>query len=363
MKLFLYVFKDYLKFVFMTMFLCLFLFILFDFIHRTTNYFSEYKPSSDLVIKMYLYQIPIFAVQALPISSLISSVMTMVMLARTNEVSAMRAAGMGSVRIILPLAVGGMLLSISSLVIGEWVLPNAASKLHHIQEVQIERGNEFALATSVKWQRNDQSIVHFKEFDHSAKKMIGLDVIELTSDFRPSRTLSAKYAVYSDAGDIWDGKDVVITTFSPTGAIEHSEDRESVTLPLNFDPRTLTVDRRKPDEMSVKELFAAIDAGDRSGSDTLSHRVDLQVKMAYPFAAFVVSLIGLSFAFRSERTTETARSILLAFGIGISYWFILNSLKELGKRGDLHPIIAGWFANIMVLTLIMFKVWQSRKQA
>ena len=114
-------------------------------------------------------------------------------------------------------------------------------------------------------------------------------------------------------------------------------------------------------EMTIKELQDVISQGAKSGSDTLAYRVDLQVKLAYPLAAFVVSLIGLKFGYRSERTTESARSVLMAFSVGISYWFILNALKALGKRGDVPPIVAGWFADCFIFSIVMIQAWRSRK--
>jgi lipopolysaccharide export system permease protein len=363
MRLFLYVFRDYIKYVVTTLVLCLFLFVLFDFIHRTTNYFSTYKPSASLVAQMYLYQLPMFATQALPIAGLLSSVVTMVMLSRTNEISAMRAAGMGPIRISLPLAVGGLFLSLVSILSGEFLVPKSAAQLHHVQEVLIEGGSEHSLASSSRWQRKDQSIVHFKEYDYAGQSILGLEVVTLSSSFKPLRSVYAESAKYSPTSKVWDAQNVLITFFGATGTIDHTDRRATLTIPLSIDPKRLTRDRRLPEELSSKELKQLIIKGEKSGADTLAYRVDLQVKLAYPLAAFVVSLIGLSFAYRSERTTETAKSILLAFGIGISYWFVLNWVKALGKRGDIPPIVAGWFANVFILAIVVFQSWKGRKEA
>lgn len=362
MRLFLYVFKDYIKYVLTTLLLCLFLFVLFDFIHRTTQYFPKYQPSAELVVKMYLFQLPVFGVQALPIAGLLASVITMVMLSRTNEISAMRAAGMGPVRIALPLAVGGLLLSISSVLVGELVLPKAAELLHHLQEVQIEGSSEQDLAAATKWQRKDQSIIHFKEFDHVNQTLHRLEVTDLTAGFRAARLIQAESAKFSNESKVWDAENILITYFNPNGTIEYTERRRSLTLELTVDPKRLKKDRRRSDELSIRELRDLIKKSERSGTDTLSYRVDMHVKFAYPLAAFVVSLIGLNFAFKSERTTETARSVLIAFGMGISYWFILNSVKELGKRGDVPPFFAGWFANFFIMALVMIQAWRGRRE-
>lgn len=361
MRLFFYVFWDYIKYVFTTLVLCLFLFVLFDFIHRTTNYFSVHKPSFSLVAQMYFYQLPMFATQALPIAGLLSSVVTMVMLSRTNEVSAMRAAGMGPFRIAAPLAVGGLLLSASSIFMGEYVIPRSSARLHHVQEVLIEGGSEQMVASATKWQRKEQSITHFREFDHGTRSLLGLEVVELSNFFKPVKSMYAESATYSNETGMWDAQNVYLTFFNSNGTIDYSQRRGSLTLGLNLDPKRLVGDRRLPEELSSKELRELIVKGEKSGIDTLAFKVDLNVKFAYPLAAFVVSLIGLNFGYRSERTTETARSILIAFGIGISYWFILNWVKALGKRGDIHPFIAGWFANFFVFGVVIVQAWKARR--
>jgi len=361
MRLFLYIFRDYVKYVTGTMILCVFLFILFDFIHKTTKYFAQYKPPTDLILQMYWYQLPMTVSQTLPIASLLASVISMVLLSRTNEITAMRAVGMGPARIGLPLAIGGLSLSFAAFWFNEYVVPKAAHKFHYIQDVQIEGGHATEIASNTRWQRRGNLIVNFRDYDPASHQLIGLNIVEVLPTFLPERIIDAVSARYSAQSNIWDAEDIQITYFGQDGTIDFTERRKSMSVRLNIEPAKLMRDRRTPEEMSTKELKELIARGDKSGSDTLAYRVDLQVKLAYPLAAFVVSLIGLKFGYRSERTTETARSVLMAFGVGISYWFILNAAKALGKRGDIPPVIAGWFADCFIFSIVLFQAWKARK--
>jgi lipopolysaccharide export system permease protein len=310
---------------------------------------------------MYLYQLPLHLSQALPIASLLASVITMVLLSRTNEVTAMRAAGMGPARIGLPLAVGGLVLSGLAYVINERVIPYTSHHLHYVQDVLIEGGQASEVASHTRWQRKGNLIINFRDYDISAQRIMGLNIVEVRSSFRPDRIIEATSAKYSPESKVWDADDIQITYFHEDGTIDYTENRKSLTVRLNVDPKKLMRDRRTPEEMSMRELREMIDRGEKSGADTLAYRVDLQVKLAYPLAAFVVSLIGLNFGYRSERTTETARSVLMAFSVGISYWFVLNAVKALGKRGDLPPMIAGWFADFFIFGIVLFQAWRARR--
>ena len=162
MKLFWYILKDFIKYVIGTLILCMFLFVLFDFIHKTTKYFAQYKPSADLIMKMYMYQLPMHISQALPIASLLASVITMVLLSRTNEITAMRAAGMGPIRIALPLACGGIALSVAAFLLNEKVIPRTARRLHFVQDVQIEGRAASEVSSSARWQRHGNLIINFR---------------------------------------------------------------------------------------------------------------------------------------------------------------------------------------------------------
>src|SRR5690606_10037216 len=112
LKLFFYVLREFLKYVFATVLLTVFLFILFDLIHRTTKYMAVYNPKPGHMFLYYVFQVPNLLSQALPIAALLASVIAMVLLSRTNEITAMRAAGLGPVRIGLPILAGGALLSL-----------------------------------------------------------------------------------------------------------------------------------------------------------------------------------------------------------------------------------------------------------
>ena len=64
------------------------------------------------LLPSYIFQI-LLLVQSIPIASLLASVITMVLLSRTNEVTAMRAVGMGPLRVGMPVALGGGLCLLS----------------------------------------------------------------------------------------------------------------------------------------------------------------------------------------------------------------------------------------------------------
>ena len=361
MRIFFYVLKDYLRYVAGALVLSLFLFILFDFIHKTTKYFARYKPTAEHVFQYYWFQIPAHLIQALPIASLLASVISMVLLARTNEVTAMRAAGMGPVSVGAPLAFGGIVLGVLGLLTSEFVLPKTASKVHYIQSVKIEGEANSETSQGVRWARNGSSLFNFGDYDSSTQTLSRVKIVEMQPSFRPDQIMEAKSAQYLPEGKTWRLENVKTTYFLPAGTVEYVDYKASVNSKLPIEPSKLQKERRMDSELSVRELLDRVSRAEKSGGDSITTKVDLHTKVAYPFAAFVVALIGIKFGYRSERTTETAKGILLALAIGMSYWLILNAMTALGNRGDVPPVVAAWTANFVIGSIAAIEIWRARK--
>lgn len=362
MILFFYVLKDFFKYVFGTLLLVVFLFVLFDFIHKTTRYIPRYNPETSLLIKYYVYFLPNLMAQALPIASLLGSVVTMVLLSRTNEITAMRATGMGPLRLGLPIIAGGVVLSVIAVFVGEIILPRAAQKMHFIQEVQIERGSETQITEGARWVKSQQTLYNFRDYDPITNVMTGVRVIQTGENFRPVRSLEARLATYRPDVSDWLLEDVRILHFWPKGTLSYSENKEVMPVKIPVEPQKLKKERRLPAELSSLELTEAIKKGVDSGTDVQSYRVDFHSKIAQHLAAFVVCLIGLKFGYKSERSMETARGILVAVFIGVSYWVIMSSTRALAVKGIVHPAIAAWSANVVIFGISVWNTLDGRRK-
>ncbi|RYZ80347.1 MAG: YjgP/YjgQ family permease, partial [Proteobacteria bacterium] len=362
MRLFFYVFKDFVKYVIGFLILAVFLFVLFDYIHKTTRYIPRFNPEPILLIKLYINYLPNLIAQSLPIASLMSSVITMVLLSRSNEITAMRAAGMGPFRLGLPIIMGGALVSLVSVINGEFVQPIASSRMHFIDDVQIARGSDTQIGEGARWLKSGNTLYNFRDYDPITNVMTGIRVIETGENFRPKRSLEARLATYRPEEMDWLLEDVKVLYFWPKGTLSYSEKKEVLPVSIPVEPSKLKKERRVPAEFSSKESLDAIRKGSDSGKDIQSYRVDFHSKIAQYFAAFVLSLIGLKFGYKSERTMETARGMLVALFIGVSYWVIMSSVRTLAVKGILHPLLAAWVANFVILGISIWNNVQGRSR-
>lgn len=350
-----YILREFFRFASGTLILCIFFFILFDFIQKAAGYLGKYSPSARQLTSYYLMQIPFEIYQAVPIGALLASVVVMVVLARTGETTAMRAAGMSPMRIIAPIAMGGLLLSITSFILGEFVIPYTSRRAHYIKQVAIE-GEDAGLSEGAYWVRTPSRTYNFKAYNPAQQSLEQLRVLTLSrDDFAPLNVLQAHSAFYLANSDTWVLTRVNTFDFDRFKKMTRAAQYPYLVMKLPVEPQNLKFDRRMPFELSLSEISTIVESGQQANADILSYRIAWHMKFAYPLAAFLISFLGLRFGYRTERTGETVRGLFVALGLALSYWFILSISKAMCSSGTLHPFFAGWLANLWVSIVV---VWE-----
>ena len=120
-RLDLYIIRQFLVTLSMTLlgFVCVILIV--DLIENLDRFIDNSIPAR-ITIKYYLYAIPWFLNIGLPMSMLISTVFSIGLLAKRNELSAMKSTGISLYRIAIPITTIGLIVSLISFELdNEWV--------------------------------------------------------------------------------------------------------------------------------------------------------------------------------------------------------------------------------------------------
>jgi lipopolysaccharide export system permease protein len=121
------------------------------------------------------------------------------------------------------------------------------------------------------------------------------------------------------------------------------------------DPEAFAQRQRNPENMGYFELARWIVFKEKSGADATKERVELQLKIAFPFACFMMVMIAVPIASTPKRA-GFARSFGIAFGIAFVYFSFARTMHALGTAGDVPPLVAAWAMNafFFAVGLMMF---------
>jgi lipopolysaccharide export system permease protein len=353
MKLFFYILRLFLKLTAGVLMLAVFMFVLSDLVDKYSRLFERYNATSTDIFYYYLYEIPFQAIQILPFAALIGSIGTMMMLNRTGEIIAIRAAGLGPFRILKPILAGGICFTILTLAISQSVIPKFSIKRNHLLETL--KGRKVQSLSENRWVKKGDWVYTFSDYNLSTKTLSGVKAFRFGgSSISLKEVWRADKAVYDSKKERWVVKEKHNVKFLNVKKVKSKSSGTQV-LKLPYEPMNLFKDERNPIEFSYLELVSKIRNMKKTGAQFRRFEVSLHVKLGYCFAALLLSVMGLKFGFTFERSSAVMKSLLMSISFGVGYWFVLSSVRAMVLSSSSPTWIAGWAANFFILVVIYFE--------
>lgn len=329
----------------------LLIYVLVDFFDNLDS-FLKHGASVSAVVRHFLYKIPLIITQLVPVATLAAVLLGLGMMARHNEITALRASGVSTLQLGAPLLLTATLLGFAILFWNEVVVPYSASRSRQIEYVEIKKKSIRALLSEHGiWFHGSAGIYNIEHFDSRQERLVGLTVYDFSQTFELERLVEIPSAQWR--GDRWEFHLATERSFDAEGNVEVTmlghEDFAIPDRPQDF--RILDTDA---EELNFLRLRHRIDDLSRKGIDTTELRVDLHLKLALPFLPFVMTLIAIPLASRNPRQRPLVASVGMGLMVGFSYWVLLALSLSLGHGGAIPPAVAGWSANAVFTVLGAF---------
>ena len=322
------------------------IFLVADFFERVDEFFRRHIPYSDLIY-YYICKIPSVVFYMAPQAVLFATVITLAVLARDNEITAMKAGGIGVVGITFPIVGASFVIALLVLATNEYIAPIANKKMNHIYKIKVQ-GHSFYGDTYIEagsrgavwFVAKDKAVWNVHQFYPEEGKMKDVIIFYRLDNGLIQKRIDAKEVFWR--GTNWEFMDGFIRTFDHKGQ-GTTEYYEKKIFSFSETPSDLI---KKVvfhiDEMSLRELYKEIQEMILEGKDTLKNRVELYHKMSYPFISVVLALLSIPLSLRSSRHG----GVLFCFGINLAMGFVFSFLYAmglaLGFSGFFSPFFAAW---------------------
>jgi len=323
------------------------IFLVADFFERVDEFVRRDMPYSDLIY-YYICKIPSVAFYMAPQAVLFATVVTLAVLARDNEITAMKAGGIGVVGITLPIVGASFVIALLVLASNEYVVPVATKKMNYIYKVKVQGhslyGDTYIEAgsrvTEVWFVAKDKAVWNVREFHPEEEKMRDVIIFYRLDNGAIQKRIDAKEVIWR--GTHWEFMDGFIRTFDNEGQGTTEYFNQKI-IPVSETPdafvKNIVI---HIDEMSLRELYKEIQEMMLEGKDALKNRVELHHKISYPFISVVLALLAIPLSLRSSRHG----GVLFCFGINLAMGFVFSFLYamgiSLGFGGFFSPLFAAW---------------------
>ena len=338
---------------------CIGIYLLVDFFEKASD-FIEYRASATQYLTYLTNSLPLIAVQVTPLVILMSTVLTLGALGRSNEITALRACGLSLWRIIRPLMLAVACISLGYLLVNEIIAPINTRQLTRLLDYQLQGKPEPSLNSDRIWYRDGNRIIKVALALPEKKLLQGVSIFELGSDFQLQQRLQIPELRYRDAE--WQTANAKRYSFDPTsGDLSTTTALAEQRVDIGRDPADFIRAVEQRGFKSAIDLWQSSRKLSAEGFDTTRLSVDLHTRLAAPFACLIMAFIGVPFSLSRGRGSSIALGVGLSLAVGVGYFLLQSLALAFGYSGALPPFVAGWSANLIFLLLGIYLLLRTRE--
>lgn len=297
------------------------------------------------VAKYILYRLPLTLATFLPMSLLLSLLLSMTELSYRNELVAIWSSGVSPMRLIFILSPLTVLIGIFHFVLVDRAVPAAAPTLRtwalaDYEEKKIKVGEKDPI-----WLRSGDDIIRADSATRDSRELNGLIIFKRASDGLLIEQIFAKSATRQ--GNVWTLRDTV--TYSRSN--EKPVSSKALIYSGNVRPAEAGSRSGDPEEMTFTDLNHFIKNGGFGIRPVYFYETWLQKRFTPLFVSLV--MLALCVPLASGFRRGGGLGILFALGIGLGFvFFVFDGISlTIGELGLAPPWMAAWFP-VLVFGLI-----------
>lgn len=288
-----------------------------------------------------------------PLSVLIAVLVTISVLNRSSELTAMKATGISLYRVILPILLIACALAIMMFAFDQLYLPNANRTQESLRSEIKGKPPRTFLRPDHEWVFGENRpgeaarIFYYEFFDSANNRFADLTVLE----FQPNSFVLARRIFAADVS--WDAQQhewIFNKGWERTfqgGTITSYKTFATQTFPAIAEPPGyFKKEDLQSSEMTFPELAHYIHDLGQSGFDTIPLRVQLNKKLAYPLVTLVMAILAIPFAVSMGRRGSLT-GVAVAVGVAIAYWMAAGLFEAMGNVNTLPAALAAWSPDLL----------------
>jgi lipopolysaccharide export system permease protein len=355
--------------------------------------YLDHEAPWPTVGRYYLLQMPYNTLLTMPMAILIATIISIGEMGRFGELTAMKSSGQSLYRITLPLVVFGLGLTLGVLLLGETIVPRLNERGNDVYEEEIlNQPADFEDFRGNFVYQNPEGYTYLVRSMFVNDSGASVDQVEIQREMEDGTFLriNAPQMIWEAESGVWALRNGELRVFpgeaesamadsaaadSASGAADAETAAPDTTAAdtssagttaaarpgaermytfmllrspaISDSPQELLVESKEPEEMGYEDLVRYIEDRERLGADTQQEQVDLHMKVAYPFANFVILIFGIALVGSASHASRQSGTVGfgLALFLTIIFWGFLRVGQGIGYGGGLPPAAAAWLAN------------------
>lgn len=314
---------------------------------REMSMYMELKTPFFTILEYLFFNLPWWIIDVFSVSVLLALLFSLGELAKRNEITALKAAGVNLWRIICLFIVLGFCIGIFDFCMREFVIPKTVVKAEYVRKVKIRKKKMDDIANEhkniiVALPNNSRMSVGYLNIKEGYMRDIIID--EYDSKYYLKKNIVVGEGYYNNGG--WLLKYGVVRVFDDSKNW-NEQYFESKVFGFNVKPEDLVVKDTRFEQMNLKTFKEYIRKKQMLGENTLKEQIKYHARFANVFCHIIVMMIGIPFALGLGNKFGKIISFTFALIFSFIYWAIQAVCMSLGENQIINPWLAAWLPNIL----------------
>ncbi|MBI4892809.1 MAG: LptF/LptG family permease [Acidobacteria bacterium] len=315
----------------------------FNFFELLGDVFKNQIPMRDL-FRYLFFLAPKLIYDAAPVSVLVATLVTFGVMAKNNEITAMKACGVSVFRLAAPVLMASLALSGGLFAFDHYIATGANVIQDGLRNKIKGKPVQTYLTPNRQWIFGRGSRIFFYKYLNETEEVLGgLSVYELDPQtFRLHRHIYAERARWESSLKTWIFQNGWVRDVRKgNDSFRLFQGGTATFTELDESPSWFLKEVKTYKQMTYDQLDDYIAELRQSGFNTIPLQVQFHKKFSVPLFALVMALLSIPFAFLTG-TRGAMTGVGISFGVAIAYFALNYLFEQLGNVGQLPPEMAAW---------------------
>lgn len=350
-----YLFKQFSRNLLFVLAALVTIYLLIDFFERIDD-FVEAQKNFGLAVKYFLLKTPLIIEQLFPVIILLGGIIVLGILNHHGEILALKAVGIKTFRITVPITVTAVVFSLLTLAFAEWVVPPATAHSNKILHEEVRQEKPRGVVKENRFYYKDQNgFYSFEEHDLKEKNFQNFIFTSWNADYSLGMHLTAESAFWQNGN--WTFNNCRIKRRNSEGAYDLTV-YDKTTLKLSAEPSDFFVPEYKIEELSLSRLYAL--AKKNKGTRGTEAGLKFLEKISFIFLGIPLLMLGLPLLLIAHQKWGRDLSIAIPLSCGLAFaaWGGWSVMQSFAKAAIINPHFAAWSVHLLTAVLGTFLILQ-----
>lgn len=352
-----YIIKKFLGTFVLSLALIILIVVVFDISEKIDDFLQKEAPLKAIIFDYYFNFIPYIVNLFSPLFTFIAVILFTSSMASRTEIVAILSSGVSYRRLLFPYMLSATVIALLSLYLNNYVIPRATKKRIAFEDTYI-RDQFHNQDRNIHKQESPGNYIYLERYKTEENTGYKFSIEKFNSSGLYYKMM-AETIKWDSIKSRWTINNYFVRTIN--GMNETIRKGKTIDTSFAFTPKEFGRKDNTVETMDTPELNKYIESERLKGSDHIEvYEIEKYRRSSFPFATFILTLIGVSIASRKVRG---GIGMHIGLGIFISFTFIMfmQISTTFAAGGLLSPLVAVWIPNFLFSFLAWYLLNKAQK--